>query len=166
MTPGQDTVAAPAPHKRRREIHHATERALDTWAAQKRLTLGGDEGFAPYSIIHKIRKEREGAGEGRRFEQKWLEVYWGDGYQVQLITTELPELPRMIIACYYIFRGKWFVHIDDQVNRIGCTKHAYWDELRVAQMAVETCLRVLPRFVARADLCPPEKGAISGVVSD
>jgi hypothetical protein len=131
--------------KSKRQIHAATARALETWAAQKRLILGGKEGFAPRSIIDKIRRERDGAGQGRRGEQRWPEVYRGDGLLVQQVVTELGELPRMVVTCYYLFTGPWYVRVDEQAEAIGTSKTEYFVHLKVAEASIETGLKLLQR---------------------
>ena len=135
---------------RQRNIHLATARAIDTWAAQKRLLFTGAEGYAPRSVIEKLRRERDGAGEGRKLEQRWPEVYWGDGLQVQYIMHELPELPRMALSAYYLLRGPYHVSVAQQAVSIGITTTEYWGSLRAGETAVETGLRLWAKWQQRA----------------
>lgn len=137
--------------QRNTNVHQATARALDTWAAQKRLLFASDEGYAPRSMIEKLRREREGAGEGRKLDQRWPEVYRGDGLLVQLVVVELPELPRMALSAYYMLRGPpYHVAVAKQAVSIGITTTEYWGSLRAGETAVETGLRLWRKWETRA----------------
>lgn len=140
-----------AMRQRTNTVHQATARALDVWASQKRLLFTSSEGFAPRSVIEKLRRERDGAGEGRKLgQQRWPEVYWGDGLSVQLIVVELPELPRMTLSAYYLLRGPYHVTIAKQSASIGISATEYWDWLRAGETAVETGLRLWRKWETRA----------------
>lgn len=133
--------------RKRSTLHPATERAVLTWAAQKRLVLdGGGEGYATRSTIEKIRRERDGAGEGgKKGEQHWPEVYWGDGLLVQEVLLELPELPRIVFNCYYLLARDWYMPVDEQARQIGIAKTEYWSYLGNAETGMETGLKLLRR---------------------
>lgn len=131
--------------RKRSTLHPATERAVLTWAAQKRLVLAGEEGFAPRNVLEKIRREAEGAGEGKKSTQRWPEVYWGDGLLVHQVTLELAEIPRLVLTCYYLFRADWMWPITDQAQQIGIPKPDYFEHLGRAETAVETGLRLMRR---------------------
>lgn len=139
-----------AMRQRNNRVHEATARALETWAAQKRLLFTGSEGYAPRSTIEKIRREREGAGEGRKLEQRWAEVYYGDGLLVQLVVIELPELPRMALGAYYMLRGPYHLPVAKQAPSIGISVTEYWESLRAGETAVETGLRLWRKWETRA----------------
>jgi anti-sigma factor RsiW len=132
-------------------VHQATARALETWAAQKRLLFTGSEGYAPRSVIERMRREREGAGEGRKLEQRWLEVYRGDGLMVQLVVVELAEIPRMALSAYYMLRGAYHVSVAHQAASIGITTTEYWGWLRAGEIAVETGLKLWRKWETRSE---------------
>ena len=136
--------------QRQRNVHQATERAILTWAAQKRLLFTGAEGYAPRSVIDKIRREREGAGEGRQLKQRWPEVYTGDGLLVQQIVHELTEIPRMVLSAYYLLTGPYHVAVAQQAASIGITTTEYWGSLRAGEVGVETGLRLWRKWETRA----------------
>lgn len=128
---------------RKRAIHPATERALLTWAAQKRLMYIGGDGYAPASVIAKIRDEREGAGEGKRTTQRWAEMYTGDGLAVHRITLTMTDVPRGVMTAYYLLRGDWFIAANKQAAYFGLQTREYWDALGLAEHIVECGLRLL-----------------------
>lgn len=148
---------------RQRNVHQATARALDVWAAQKRLLFTSSEGFAPRSVIEKLRRERDGAGEGRKLAQRWPEVYWADGLSVQLVVVELPELPRMALSAYYLLRGPYHVTVAQQAVSIGIPTAEYWDSLRAAETAVETGLKLWRKWETRAQAAAERAGALYGL---
>lgn len=129
--------------RKRLTLHPAIERAVLTWVAQKRMILEGDGGQASYNVIERIRRERDGAGQGKKQVQRWAEVYWGDGLRVQQVVIELPEMPRMVFTCYYLLARDWYVPVTDQSIGIGITKTEYWEYLGKGETGVETALKVL-----------------------
>jgi len=129
--------------RKRSTLHPATERAILTWAAQKRLMYVGGDGFAPASVLAKIRDEREGAGEGHRPTQHWAEVYTGDGLAVHKVTLTMTDVPRGVMTAYYLMRADWFVPANKQAAYFGLETREYWDALRLAENIVECGLRLL-----------------------
>lgn len=144
--------------RKRSTLHPATERAVLTWIAQKRLTIASEEGFAPRSVIEKIRREREGAGEGKKSTQKFMEVYWGDGLLVHQVVLELTEVPRLVFTAYYLFARDWYWPVADQAQHIGLTKPDYWEHLGRAEVAVETGLRIMRKGPRQELATADEKG--------
>lgn len=140
--------------RKRSTLHPATERALMTWAAQKGLIFMGAEGFAPQSVIEKIRRDREGAGEGKKSVQRWAEVYWGDGLAVHRITQSMAEIPRMVLTSYYLLRGPCFTPAADQATYIGIELRRYWTELEIGENVVESGLKLLQQQLRSADKTP------------
>lgn len=130
----------------RRHIHAATARALETWAAQKRLAIGGvNQGFAPRSMIEKLRKERDGAGEAWKPTQILPDLYRGDGARVQQIVVTLPFFTKLSLTCNYVFRNPWHVPVIEQLEVIGIGKSEYWGEVYAGEIAVESGFAVLDR---------------------
>lgn len=124
------------------KLSSCTERALDTWAAQKREMLLHAESVT--GVLGKIRDEREaaGAGEAKR-RQRWAEVYRGDGLIVQMIIATLKELPRLTLTFHYVLRRPWRVPIERQAAEIGIAKREYWRQLYVGEACVDAGLQLL-----------------------
>jgi hypothetical protein len=121
----------------------STVAALDTWAAQKRQLFVTQEQALP-SVLGRIKNQRVAAGEcDARLRQKWPEVYTGEGWLVERVTRTLQELPRLTLTFYYVLRWPWRVPIARQAAEIGITSREYWNELRVAEAAVDTGLQLL-----------------------
>lgn len=128
----------------RRVIAPTTVAALDCWAAQKRrLYVQGSEPLP--SMFGKLRNERNAASysSGGQLRQSWPEVYTGDGLLVERIIHTLHELPRITVTYYYVLRWPWRVPIPQQAADIGITRRQFWNELRVAEVAVETGLQLI-----------------------
>lgn len=133
--------------KTRRQIHFATARALETWAAQKRQAIiGKDQGYAPRCIVDKLRKEREGAGEAWKPTQVLPDLYRGDGARIQQVVVTLPGLMRLVLTCHYLFRTPWRVPVNEQLEVIGIAKTEYWSELYAGEMGIQSGLLVLERI--------------------
>ncbi|MGH8219959.1 MAG: hypothetical protein ACREUT_15560 [Steroidobacteraceae bacterium] len=130
---------------RKSNLHQATQRALRTWGAQKLLMFTGSGGYAPRSIIAKIREEREGAGEGRRVAQRWEEVYTGDGAVVHRIELSMPELPRITMTAYYVLQGPFFSPASEQAEHLGIAVRSYWTYLEIAEYIVDSGLQLLEK---------------------
>jgi hypothetical protein len=134
---------AKATHFERSSIHAATDRALKTWAAQKRSMFVGIDGFTPRSIIARIVREESGTNRGGPHRQHWREVYQGDGALVQQIILTLEEVPRMTVTCRYLFVGPWLLSAGVQAEWIGIGRGDYWANLRLALAAVDSGIKLL-----------------------
>ena len=128
---------------KQRAIPPTTLAALDTWAAQKRQLFLEVEQSVP-SVLGRIKSQRVAAGEGdAKLRQKWPEVYTGEGWLVERVTRTLQELPRLTLTFYYVLSWPWRVPIARQAAEIGITRREYWNELRVAEAAVDSGLQLL-----------------------
>lgn len=140
--------------KSRAHIPPSTLSALDTWAAQKRQLYITTSQPLP-SILGKIKSQQSAAGEGdARMRQRWPEVYTGDGFLVERAVRTLRELPRITLTFYYVLRWPWRVPIPDQAAEIGITRREYWNELRVAESAVDTGLQLMQDHNRKGALLP------------
>jgi len=121
------------------------ERALATWAAQKRMVYLTTESQSVASVLGRIKSERVAAGEGgdARSRQRWPEVYSADGFMVELVVRTLKELPRLTLTYHYLLRSPWRVPISAQAADIGIPKREYWRQLDIAETAVDTGLQVM-----------------------
>lgn len=123
-------------------VSPSTTAALNTWAAQKRRTL--IESTSVPCVMATIKTERVAAGSGSgKGGQHWPEVYTGDGAVVQSIVQEFRELPRLTLTFYYVLRWPWRVPVPYQAAELGVGKRDYWQQLRTAEEAIETSLRLL-----------------------
>jgi hypothetical protein len=55
----------------------------------------------------------------------------------------MSELPRLVIACYYVFTGEHFVKARLQATSLGIDVRDYWHELKTGEEAISTGLKLL-----------------------
>lgn len=107
------------------------------WGRQKRrIWTGMDwhknvDGYAQ-SLLGRIREEREGAGQGVRV-QRWPEVYWGDGLEVQRSLLGMPETPYAVLHLHYVWDPEWNVTAGRKARCIGIERDVYYDHLDRAE---------------------------------
>lgn len=107
---------------------------LRLWGRQKRrIWVGADwhgnvDGYSQ-SLLGRIRDEREGAGEQGARAQRWPEVFWGMGLDIQRAITGMREIPYCVLHLYYVWPPEWELTIDQKARAIGVKKADYWREL-------------------------------------
>jgi hypothetical protein len=116
------------------------------WGRQKRrIWTGADwhgnvDGYAQ-SLLGRIRDEREGAGQGQH-SQKWPEVFWGDGLDVQRSLLGLPEMPYSVLHLHYVWDPEWNITVGRKARCIGIDRETYYDHLDRAEFWIWSRLEV------------------------
>jgi len=128
----------------RQDIPRWVVSALALWGRQKRRAwIGADwhgnvDGYAN-SLLGRIREEQiqtkgksrlmPGEAVARPVHQRWLEVFWGDGLEVQRGIAGMREVPYCILHLHYVFLPEWQLTVTQKAEYIGITKADYWREL-------------------------------------
>ena len=124
-------------------------RANSLWGRQKRRVWcghdwhGNVDGYAQ-SLLGRIREERDGAAQGAPAHQRWPEVYWGDGLNVQRALLGMPEVPHAVLHMHYVWDPDWNITASQKARTIGITKDAYYDRLDRAEYWIWSRLEVDP----------------------
>lgn len=112
-------------------------RANGMWGRQKRrIWCGHDwhgnvDGYAQ-SLIGRIREEREGAGQGTP-SQRWPEVFWGDGLDVQRSLLGMPEMPYAVLHLHYVWDPEWAITASRKARALSIQREIYYDHLDRAE---------------------------------
>lgn len=123
-------------------------RANGIWGRQKRRVWcghdwhGNVDGYAQ-SLLGRIREEREGAGQGTP-AQRWPEVYWGDGLDVQRSLFGMPEIPYAVLHMHYVWDPEWNVSITQKARALTIAREAYYNALDRAEYWVWSRLDAQP----------------------
>jgi hypothetical protein len=132
----------------RRDMPRWVISALALWGRQKRrVWIGKDwhgnvDGYAQ-SLLGRIREEQIlAANEGRLMPgesvarpvaQRWLEVFWGAGLDVQRGIVGMREIPYAVLHLHYVFLPEWQLTVAQKAEWIGITTAEYWRELENAE---------------------------------
>lgn len=123
-------------------------RANGIWGRQKRrIWCGHDwhgnvDGYAQ-SLLGRIREERDGAGQGAP-SQRWPEVFWGDGLDVQRSILGMPETPYAVLHLHYVWDPEWNVKATQKARAISVSRDVYYDSLDRAEYWIWSRLEVNP----------------------
>jgi len=123
------------------EIPEWVKIACRRWGSQKRRIWSGGEWFLDAngktqhhadgfsnSFLGKLLEEREGAGQGTAM-QRWPEVLWGDGLDVQRNLTGMPIECFDTLHVYYIIPQEFDLSATTKADMIGLTLRQYWTAL-------------------------------------
>lgn len=119
------------------EIPQWVRNACHRWGRQKRrIWTGRDwhgniDGYAQ-SLLGRIRDEREGAGQGTA-AQRWPEVFWGDGLDVQRAIVGMPEKPYAVLHLQFVFDPAFGLSIDRRARLLELKRTSYTDALENAE---------------------------------
>lgn len=99
------------------------------WGRQKRRVWegrdwhGNVDGYAQ-SLLGRIREEREGAGQGQ-ITQRWPEVFWGAGLDVQRSLIGMPERQYAVLHFQYVWNPEWGVTTDQKAGYLQVSRAQY-----------------------------------------
>jgi hypothetical protein len=119
------------------EIPQWIRTACRRWGSQKRRIWTGKDwhgnvdGYAQ-SLLGRIRDEREGAGQGTS-SQRWPEVFWGDGLDVQRAIVGMPETPYCVLHLQFVFDPDFGLSIERRARLLELKRTAYTDALDNAE---------------------------------
>lgn len=121
-------------------------RACRLWGSQKRRIWAGRDwhgnvdGYAQ-SLLGRIKEEREGASSSQ-VNQRWPEVFTGDGLDVQraLLQCKLKERPRIVMTFQYVWDPDWQVAAQKKAEIIGIDRATYFRDLNKAHRKIQTFL--------------------------
>lgn len=125
-------------------------RANGLWGRQKRrIWCGHDwhgnvDGYAQ-SLLGRIREERDGAGQGTP-SQRWPEVFWGEGLDVQRSLLGMPEVPYAVLHLHYVWDPEWNVPITQKARALNIAREAYYESLDRAEYWVWSRLDADPEL--------------------
>ena len=108
------------------------------WGRQKRRIWTGHDwhgnvdGYAQ-SLLGRIREERDGASQGTPSSQRWPEVFWGDGLDVQRSLIGMPEMPYSVLHLHYVWDPEWNVTATRKARCIGLERDVYYNHLDRAE---------------------------------
>lgn len=132
--------------RRQGTIDVTTEKALYTWAGQKRQAYANIQWWQPDSVIGKLMDEGPGVRRGGKVPQRWDELYIGDGLIVQRIVSKMSGPPRLVLTCYYLLGGR--ASVREQCRAIGITRAQYWPGLHAGEEAVSVGLQLLEEYAS------------------
>jgi hypothetical protein len=69
----------------------------------------------------------------RRLRQKWEEVYFGDGMEVQLALLGMPEEAFNVLHLQYVWDGQFNLNATEKAALISMKTRAYWEALGRAE---------------------------------
>lgn len=104
------------------------------WGRQKRRIWegmdwhGNVDGYAQ-SLLGRIREERDGASQCMP-SQRWPEVYWGAGLDVQRAMLGIPERPHAALTLHYVWNPEWGMTASQKARLIEISVRSYWDEVK------------------------------------
>lgn len=101
------------------------------WGRQKRRIWegrdwhGNIDGYAQ-SLLGRIREERDGAGQGTP-SQRWPEVFWGAGLDVQRTLLGMPERQYAVLHFQYVWNPEWGVTAERKARYISVKRTEYFE---------------------------------------
>lgn len=118
--------------------------ACGRWGRQKRRIWtgkdwhGNPDGYAQ-SLLGRIRDEREGAAQGIAV-QRWPEVFWGDGLDVQRALTGLGERRHAALHFQYVWDPSFNVTIRQKCAYLEVKRTEYFALIERAEIWVHARL--------------------------
>lgn len=142
------------------------------WGRQKRRVWEGKDwhgnidGYAQ-SLLGRIREEREGAGQGTP-TQRWPEVFWGAGLDVQRALVGMPELPLTCLILHYVWNPDWGITAAKKAAIASVSVRSFWEELKKAEFwlyarldCAHTQVREITTEISKESLRVAGKAAIN-----
>lgn len=123
------------------------------WGRQKRRVWEGKDwhgnidGYAN-SLLGRIREERDGASQGLPV-QKWPEVYWGAGLDVQRTLPGMSEHQHAVLHFQYVWNPEWGVTVDQKSGFLGVSRAQYSIYLGRAETWIQARLEPRPSLDAQ-----------------
>jgi hypothetical protein len=120
------------------EVPAGIRATIARWGRQKRRIWAGHggayvdskglrkvhvDGYAE-SFMGKLMEEREGCGQGT-IRQRWEEVMWGDGLDVQRHIVGMPAAAFDAVHLQYVFDPEFGLTIERKARLIGMKRTAY-----------------------------------------
>lgn len=128
------------------EVPHWLRLACRRWGSQKRRVILGHvarpgyithvDGYPAQSVLARIRDERDGAGQGAVATQRWLEVYTGDGLDVQRAIQGMPEHPLLVFNIQYVPDPEWEIRVSERARSCEVSRPSYFQLLALAEVWV------------------------------
>lgn len=120
--------------------------ACGRWGRQKRRIWTGSEwyvnplggkqqhvdGYAD-SFMGRIKDERVAAGSNGAYSQRWDEVFWGDGLDVQRAVAGMPEGPNDALHVKYVWDPEFNLSPRRKAEILGMKERAYWEAVGRAE---------------------------------
>jgi hypothetical protein len=144
------------------------------WGRQKRRAWEGKDwhgnidGYAQ-SLLGRIREERDGASQCTPI-QRWPEVFWGAGLDVQRALLGMPEMPLTAINLHYVWNPDWGLTAAKKAALMDVSVRSYWDEVKKGEFWVFARLscahsevREIATEISRKDLRKASEPAINMV---
>jgi len=114
------------------------------WGRQKRRIWegrdwhGNIDGYAQ-SLLGRIREEREGAGQGTP-TQRWPEVFWGSGLDVQRALMGMPERQFAVLHFQYVWNPEWGITVERKARYLGIKRTEYFGVVESAETWIHSRL--------------------------
>jgi len=120
--------------------------ALTAWGkAKRRVWLGHDphtgheDGYGA-SLLGRIGVEREAAGAGQQYRQRWPEVYRGDALAVQRAVHGMPLRYHAVLHLHYVFAKQCECPLAEKLAYLECERATYYQLLQRAQVWIHAIL--------------------------
>lgn len=119
------------------------------WGRQKRRIWEGHDwhgnvdGYAQ-SLLGRIREERDGAGQGTP-AQRWPEVFWGSGLDVQRALPGMPERQYAALHFQYVWNPESGITADRKAAYLGVKRAEYFNVVTSAEMWIFSRLDLVSR---------------------
>ena len=123
------------------------------WGRQKRRIWEGKDwhgnidGYAQ-SLLGRIREEREGASQCTP-SQRWPEVFWGAGLDVQRALLGMSEQQHAVLHFQYVWNPEWGVTADQKAGYLHVSRAQYSIYLGRAETWINARLDPKPRLDAQ-----------------
>lgn len=160
----------------RSDIPDWVRTACNRWGRQKRRIWTGHDwhknvdGYAE-SLLGRIRDERDGAWQGLR-SQRWPEVFWGDGLDVQRALIGMPEAPLAVMHVHYVWDPEWCLVASKKAALLDMSLRRFWEELKKGEIWIfarldcaHTQVAVASTEISREDLKPVQRTATNAATA-
>jgi len=136
------------------------------WGRQKRRVWegrdwhGNIDGYAQ-SLLGRIREERDGASQCTP-AQRWPEVFWGAGLDVQRALLGMSEQQHAALHFQYVWNPEWGVTVDRKARYMGISRAQYTIEIGKAETWIHA--RLDPRPALASQLVEKVNEIVAGVL--
>jgi len=133
----------------RSDIPEWVRLACNRWGRQKRRIWQGRETYInsqgkirrhidgySESFMGRILDERVAAGQSGASSQRWDEVYFGDGLEVQRALSGMPESTYDAIHVKYVWDPEFNLSWSDRAKIIGMKERVFWEAVGRAEFWV------------------------------
>ncbi len=122
--------------------------ACKRWGSQKRRMWQGKERYATQgkndlhvdgyaeSFMGRIQDERVAAGQPGAARQRWVEVFWGEGLDVQRAIVGMPSTPFDVLHLKYVWDPDFGLSWAARARVLGMKERAFWEALGRAEFWV------------------------------